>query len=127
MYCKSCGKQIDDNSKFCRFCGQKLAGNNDLETASSESIIKRIVSFFKNPKSKALLSPSYIGVAAIMGILVYLFALTITSEILHTLGLSRIEKLNQDISMYLGIVAVIIAEIKFAIYIVDKTEVIDNL
>ena len=24
MYCSHCGKQIDDNSKFCRFCGYKI-------------------------------------------------------------------------------------------------------
>ena len=24
MYCPHCGKQIDDNSEFCRFCGSKI-------------------------------------------------------------------------------------------------------
>ncbi|MBI9067577.1 MAG: zinc ribbon domain-containing protein [Salinivirgaceae bacterium] len=23
MYCKECGKQIDEDSKFCSFCGAK--------------------------------------------------------------------------------------------------------
>ena len=27
MYCKHCGKQIADNSKFCQFCGKSLEGN----------------------------------------------------------------------------------------------------
>lgn len=24
MYCKHCGKQIDDNSTFCNHCGKQL-------------------------------------------------------------------------------------------------------
>lgn len=27
MYCKSCGKQIDDDSEFCSFCGTKLSAS----------------------------------------------------------------------------------------------------
>ncbi len=24
MFCSNCGKEIEDNARFCRFCGQKL-------------------------------------------------------------------------------------------------------
>ena len=28
MFCRSCGKPIDDDSKFCPFCGTKVANDN---------------------------------------------------------------------------------------------------
>ncbi len=36
MYCGSCGKQIDDDSKFCPFCGATI--DNSTQNASSDSI-----------------------------------------------------------------------------------------
>lgn len=27
MYCKSCGVEIEDDSKFCRRCGSEISGN----------------------------------------------------------------------------------------------------
>ena len=121
MYCKHCGKEIDEDSKFCRYCGQKLTDNynNDTESTSLVSLFMSIVSFFKNPNAKQLLSTTFLGAAAIIGILAYLITLTISSEILHTFGLSRIEQLNTDISMCLGIVVVIISEIMLAISFVN--------
>ncbi|MGN1405334.1 MAG: DUF6591 domain-containing protein [Erysipelotrichaceae bacterium] len=32
MYCKKCGKQIPDNSKFCPECGSSLEENNNVKT-----------------------------------------------------------------------------------------------
>lgn len=26
MYCQKCGKQIDDESDFCKYCGSKING-----------------------------------------------------------------------------------------------------
>lgn len=38
MYCKSCGKQIDDDSKFCQYCGTSLTlvKSVNFETAHTE-------------------------------------------------------------------------------------------
>lgn len=30
MYCKNCGKKIDDDSKFCRFCGEKTDAQKNI-------------------------------------------------------------------------------------------------
>lgn len=30
MYCKNCGKQISDDSKFCQYCGEKQNTNEKL-------------------------------------------------------------------------------------------------
>ena len=38
MYCKSCGKQIDDDSKFCSFCGTKHTLN--FVTSGTKPIIE---------------------------------------------------------------------------------------
>lgn len=32
MYCKNCGKQIDDNSRFCNYCG---AGQGERKAAEA--------------------------------------------------------------------------------------------
>lgn len=37
MYCKNCGKQIDDNSKFCQFCGATIAGEEKHEDEQSQA------------------------------------------------------------------------------------------
>ncbi len=31
MYCHNCGKQVSDNSKFCRYCGAALSEENATE------------------------------------------------------------------------------------------------
>ena len=36
MYCGSCGKQIDDDSRFCPFCGATI--DNSTQNAASDSI-----------------------------------------------------------------------------------------
>lgn len=37
MICKNCGKEINENSKFCNFCGEKLENKeikfDNLETS----------------------------------------------------------------------------------------------
>lgn len=44
MYCKYCGIQIDDNSRYCQQCGKKL--NEDTETntvRSKKEILANII------------------------------------------------------------------------------------
>ena len=46
MYCKYCGRQIADDSKFCEFCGELVQKTPVVETApvdSAESIGEPIV------------------------------------------------------------------------------------
>ena len=38
MYCKKCGKQIADNSKFCKYCGTLV--DESLETDSTNDSIQ---------------------------------------------------------------------------------------
>ncbi len=32
MFCKKCGKEVDDGSKFCPYCGEDLQGANETYT-----------------------------------------------------------------------------------------------
>ena len=36
MFCINCGKEINDNQKFCRYCGTKNEIDNDLTSSNSE-------------------------------------------------------------------------------------------
>ena len=42
MYCKYCGKKIDNDSIFCSYCGKnissKIAKNNDFENSDYEPV-----------------------------------------------------------------------------------------
>ena len=31
MFCKNCGKEINDKSKFCQFCGEQVAENENTK------------------------------------------------------------------------------------------------
>ena len=43
MYCGQCGKEINDNSVFCPYCGNKMEVTNIVqEKRSPESIINAI-------------------------------------------------------------------------------------
>lgn len=39
MYCKNCGEQIEGNSKFCSFCGEKIAVKEDIEIENINEIL----------------------------------------------------------------------------------------
>ena len=35
MYCKKCGREVEDDAKFCPFCGENLQENTVTYTAAS--------------------------------------------------------------------------------------------
>ncbi len=125
MFCKHCGKEIDDDSKFCRFCGNELIDIKEDANSLKESC-KKIVSLFRNRDIKPLFSFTFIGSVCIIGFLIYLFALTISSELLHTFGLSRGKQLNQDISSWFGIIIVVIIGIKVVISSIKSSDETNN-
>lgn len=47
MYCKECGQIIDDDSKFCRYCGKKqITATEDYKNENQNKEINVNVSFF---------------------------------------------------------------------------------
>jgi hypothetical protein len=38
MFCKACGKKVDDDSKYCIYCGAKLLSNDEPKTGNNEKI-----------------------------------------------------------------------------------------
>lgn len=53
MYCKECGKSIDDDSKYCRFCGT-FQNNNGVSSNSPEAQPRELnvnISLLRKPKA----------------------------------------------------------------------------
>ena len=41
MFCKYCGKRIDDDSIFCNFCGKKLSRQEEKEYKETHELVKQ--------------------------------------------------------------------------------------
>lgn len=67
MYCKECGKEIADNSKFCQFCGKKL------ENVKSLNLNELIDKFKINISDKTKTFISYYVVWVIINIICLIF------------------------------------------------------
>lgn len=60
MYCKKCGKHIEDDSKFCMFCGQEIKVNpndKEQEKATRVVVVKKVKNDdadvdYENPEKK---------------------------------------------------------------------------
>lgn len=63
MYCKNCGKQIADDSKFCSFCGAEIT-NNNYQVNQEPSIMNARFNYVNNNhvdiNKKSNKSPLYI-------------------------------------------------------------------
>lgn len=35
MYCRKCGKQVDDNANFCPYCGENLTGASNASSSNT--------------------------------------------------------------------------------------------
>ena len=89
MYCKDCGKIVDDDSKFCRYCGlnQKTGipedVNKSVETNykdNSKSIgingkILKNISFYDNDYIKEYNAANFGGVLLVVNLIIQFFAL----------------------------------------------------
>lgn len=65
MYCKYCGKEIRDNSKFCSSCGGNIVG---------EKVTKKVIKSDNVKTSKRNLQPLItLGIFAVLIIAVFLF------------------------------------------------------
>ena len=63
MFCKNCGKEIDDGSKFCQYCGANL-------TASETDIKKEISKFTDNVKNYKCLTSHWL---CFIGVVIVIF------------------------------------------------------
>lgn len=78
MYCKSCGMQIDDNSRFCNYCGadqgemrraaeEPESGKERPEEGGSGKIVRWLVTalvFLAAIMGMAVIMPSLFGLLA---------------------------------------------------------------
>ncbi|MCX4249190.1 MAG: zinc-ribbon domain-containing protein [Bacilli bacterium] len=85
MYCGDCGKKLNSNSKFCPYCGSRVASENVTVVNSNEdsvNVLLVIASFlvpilgvvlfviYKDKKTKT--SKAY-GIAALVGFISKMF------------------------------------------------------
>lgn len=49
-YCRNCGKEIDDNAKFCRYCGNKVGVISNNSTPEPDETTKTAVEVVGNEK-----------------------------------------------------------------------------
>ena len=64
MYCKKCGKQISDDSKYCKYCGILVdetvpANNTDIATTTQELKSEVVVTSKENAPVKTLIPQHY--------------------------------------------------------------------
>lgn len=71
MYCSKCGKKIDDDAAFCKYCGRQLSVKNDKRFLLQYTIPKGIISRDKIKKYKKYL---FIGIFVIVA-LIYVFVI----------------------------------------------------
>lgn len=55
MYCKGCGKEVADDSKYCQYCGIKLVNNADA-TNKRSLLLSALARVKLSNKSKTILS-----------------------------------------------------------------------
>ncbi|NMC59328.1 MAG: zinc-ribbon domain-containing protein [Candidatus Methanofastidiosa archaeon] len=107
MFCKECGKEIDNDSKFCSFCGAKQAffqgyernlnSNTKPDTATHEEVNPRKQEEFEPEKYDRNYKRDI--PASIMGLLVLLVASTI-------LAIQRIAQ-DENLGIILAVILVI--------------------
>ncbi|MCG8696638.1 MAG: zinc ribbon domain-containing protein, partial [Bacteroidales bacterium] len=67
MFCKACGKKIDDDSNFCRFCGKQQTNGKERKNNNGESkeinvnisLFQRRIEKSQKPESSEISLPQY--------------------------------------------------------------------
>jgi hypothetical protein len=89
MYCKECGKQVEDDSKFCCKCGAAQVGDAPKEQSFSHS------SNSSGSNATPPKSPPKENVVAVMG-LIFAFIFSPAGIIISAFGLSEAKKMNGE-------------------------------
>lgn len=64
MFCTNCGKEIPEESQFCKYCGNKIKQNGQVEKTENTNITEKTVrvTFHRLKKFTGCLVPMYIYV-----------------------------------------------------------------
>ena len=84
MFCSKCGKQIDDNVKFCPECGEPQFGQQRPDSEFRMWLRQRRMAF------------TVIGaVLVVFGVVIKSPQLTMVGAVISTVSLMALEKLNK--------------------------------
>ena len=64
MYCENCGERLDDDTRFCEYCGAKVSSFSEDESATVKVVIPEERSFTTGDPEKKN-KPSVLVVAMI--------------------------------------------------------------
>ena len=98
MYCKHCGREIDDNSSFCNYCGRTQEEKSSLDFSTK---CRRLKSFKIN---KTTIADIIIVIARELGIWILITAVLYAI----VLGLVYGLKINDDIALAIFITPIVL-------------------
>lgn len=101
MYCKQCGSQLPDDSKFCQFCGCKIEtnANKQQEEAVYVEDYHSSSSFNSTQTSTNSSADGYATVGLILGALTFIVGVTcIPGLVFSIMGLKSTKNKGQAIA-----------------------------
>lgn len=80
MYCKKCGKELNDNAAFCRYCGTKIKlenkDNANNNTGAGASTVNESGSKLESERKVQIVLIIGIGVAILVAIIIVVVVMT---------------------------------------------------
>lgn len=70
MYCSNCGRKIDDDAAFCKYCGKQLGHKNDKKVLLQNLVPQGIIS-----KDNIKIYKKYIFIGMLIIALIYVFVI----------------------------------------------------
>ncbi len=111
MFCKFCGKEIDENSKFCPHCGKQLLGETRKQTINDNEILFTA-------------KPVFIPIVTIISFIpIQLFMTVWGSVFFGVFGVFAIKALKLNIPVYYSFIIfgfIFFLGIPFLVYFVKK-------
>ncbi len=88
MFCPNCGKEIEDSSKFCKYCGAKIESNQNTTTFQVPNMdFSKAVLFVSSLNFIRKVFPSSFGIALLMFLFPFVFV-SCTVDPTKTISLS---------------------------------------
>lgn len=102
MFCKNCGKELEDNARFCAYCGSQINETEKNENDKNEKIDKILEDIDKETKNKS--NKKRPKRAILLGIIVVIAIMLITNSGVDMRRVyNKVLKENSSYAKYLDI------------------------